>query len=114
MVVLNSYKNHFSIQFEEFYKKKNIITLYLPIYSSHLIQPFDIRYFNVLKQSYDRQFKTFIKVYINYIIKTEFFIAFKTAYLVIITTNNIQGDFRSIGLIPYNPQVVLSKLDIKL
>ncbi len=114
MIVLNGYKNYLLIQFKEFCKKKNIITFYLPTYSSYLIQPLDVGCFNVLKRSYSRQLKTFIKIYINHIIKTEFFIVFKTVHLAIITANNIQGDFRGVGLIPYNPQAILSKFDIKL
>ena len=114
MIVLDGYKSHFSIQFEEFYKEKNIIIFYLFVHLSYFIQLFDIGYFNILKQSYSRQFKVFIKVYINHIIKTEFFIVFKAVYFIIITISNIQGGFRGAGLMPYNPQVVLSKFDIKL
>jgi hypothetical protein len=40
--------------------------------------------------------------------------AFKTAYLQSITPEYAQAGFRRAGLIPYNPQVVLLKLDIKL
>ncbi len=89
MVVLDGYKSHLSIQFEEFCKEKNIITFCLFTYLSHLTQPLNIRCFNILKRSYGQQFETFIKAYINYIIKTEFFIAFKTVHLVIITASNI-------------------------
>jgi hypothetical protein len=39
---------------------------------------------------------------------------FKAAYLQSITLENCQAGFRGAGLILYNPQVVLSKLDIKL
>src|SRR6266699_6100247 len=102
MIVLDDYKNHFSIQFEEFYKEKNIIIFCLFIHSSHLIQPFDIGCFSILKRLYGRQFKVFIKAYINYITKTEFFIAFKTVHLIIIITSNIQRGFRDIGLMPYD------------
>ncbi len=102
MVVLNGYKNHFSVQFEKFYKKKNIIIFYFFTHSSYLIQSFDVGCFNVLKQLYSRQFEVFIKVYINYIIKTEFFIVFKAVYLVTITVNNIQRGFRGVGLMLYD------------
>ena len=55
-----------------------------------------------------------IKAYINHIIKTEFFIVFKAIYLNITRPENIQTGFRDTGLIPYDPQVILSKLDVKL
>ena len=34
----------------------------------------------MLKRAYGRQIKTFIKAYINYIIKVEFFLVFIAAY----------------------------------
>jgi hypothetical protein len=36
MIVLDGYESYLLAKFKEFYKEKNIITLYLPIYSSHL------------------------------------------------------------------------------
>ncbi len=102
MVVFDSYKSYLSTQFEQFYKEKYIITLYLPIHFSHFTQPLDIGCFNMLKRLYSRGFENFIKTYINYIIKTEFFIAFKVTYFNIITSENIKANFRNIGLILYN------------
>ena len=114
MVVFNSYKSYLSVQFEQFYKKNCIITLYLLIYFSYFIQSLDVGYFNILKRLYGRGFKDFIKIYINYIIKTEFFIAFKTAHFNIITPKNNKANFRDTNLIPYDLQVIISKFDIKL
>ncbi len=96
------YKSHLSVQFEQFYKEKYIITFYFLIYSSHFIQLLDVDCFNILKQLYNRSFKNFIKVYINHIIKTEFFIAFKAVYFNIMTPENIKVGFRGTNLIPYN------------
>jgi hypothetical protein len=55
-----------------------------------------------------------MKAYITYITKVEFFIAFKEAYLQSITVTNGQAGFRGAGLIPFDPQAVISKLDVKL
>jgi len=89
MIVLDSHKSHLLAQFEEFYKKKNIIIFCLFTHSSHLIQPLDINCFNVLKQLYSKELEDFIKTYINYIIKTEFLFAFKTAHFKTMTAINI-------------------------
>jgi len=89
MIVLNGYKNHLSIQFEEFYKEKNIIIFYFFTHSLYIIQPLDIGCFNVLKRLYSRELEDLIKAYINYIIKTELFIAFKTIYLNTMIFKNI-------------------------
>jgi hypothetical protein len=68
----------------------------------------------VLKRAYGRQIETFIKAHINHITKVEFFLAFQTAYIESMTVQNCQAGFRGAGLVPFNPQAVLSKLDVKL
>jgi hypothetical protein len=102
MIVLDDHKSHLSAQFEEFYKEKNIITLCLPVHSSYLTQPLDIDCFNILKRLYNKQLEAFIKTHINHIAKPEFFIAFKAAHLITMTTENIKAGFRSTGLLSYD------------
>jgi hypothetical protein len=68
----------------------------------------------MLKRAYGRQIKTFIKAHINHITKVEFFLAFKAAYEQLITIQNAKAGFRGAGLVPFDPQVVISKLDVKL
>ncbi len=52
-------------------------------------------------------------MHINHISKLEFLCAFREAFFASITERNIQGGFAGAGLIPYDPERVLSKLDIK-
>ena len=114
MLVLDGHESHESIVFQDYCKSHNIITLSLPAHSSHITQPLDVGCFSVLKRKYGRQIEDFIKAYINHITKVEFFIAFKAAYQQSITVQNAQAGFRGAGLIPFDPQAVISKLDIKL
>ena len=114
MIVLDSHESHTSAQFDQFCKEKNIITLCLPAHSSHLTQPCDVGCFGVLKRSYSKELKHFIKAHINHITELKFFIAFKAAHFATITPKNIKARFRSAGLVPYDPQAVLLKLDVKL
>jgi len=114
MLVLDRYESHESAEFQKYCKIYNIITLGLLLYSSYFIQPLDIGCFNILKRVYSRQIEMFIKVYINYITKVEFFLAFTTAYKKSITAQNCQTGFRRAGLVPFDPEAVLSKLDVKL
>ena len=48
------------------------------------------------------------------ITKVEFFEAFKAAFFASFSERNIQSGFRGSGLVPYNPDTVISKLDVKL
>ncbi len=79
-----------------------------------MTQLLDIGCFSVLKRAYGRQIKTFIKAHINHITKIEFFLAFTTVYKELITAQNAQAGFRGAGLVPFNPQAVISKLDVRL
>jgi hypothetical protein len=63
---------------------------------------------------YGRQIEGFMKAHIHHITKVEFLMAFKAAYPQSITVQNAQAGFRGAGLIPFDPQAVISKLDIKL
>jgi hypothetical protein len=63
---------------------------------------------------YGAEISLFIKARIMHITKPEFFPAFKAAFRRTFTQENVLGGFRGSGLIPYDPQAVLSKLDIRL
>ncbi|APA09832.1 hypothetical protein SS1G_05945 [Sclerotinia sclerotiorum 1980 UF-70] len=114
MLVLDRHESHESIPFQSYCKSNDIICLKLPLHSSHLTQPLDVGCFGVLKRSYSSQIEEFIKAYINHITKVEFFIAFKTAYQQSINSQNMKAGFRGTGLIPFDPQAILSKLDIRI
>ncbi len=114
MLVLDGHESHESAEFQEYYKAYNIITLGLSPHSSHLTQPLDIGCFSILKRAYGRQIETFIKAHINHIMKVEFFLAFIAVYKESMTAQNAQARFRRAGLVPFDPQAVLSKLDVRL
>ena len=114
MLLLDRHKSHQSAEFETSCKENNIITLCLPAHSSHLTQPLDVGCFSVLKRAHSREVEYFIKLYINHITKVEFLLAFKAVHFAAITKDNVKGGFRGAGLVPFNPEVVISKLDVKL
>jgi hypothetical protein len=52
LLILDTHESHHSESLELYYNEHKVITLYIPAYSSHILQPLDIRYFNPLKQVY--------------------------------------------------------------
>ena len=103
MLVLDGHESHVSAKFEDYCKKNCIITICLPPHSSHLTQPLDVGCFSALKRAYGRELEGLIKAYVTHITKLEFFIAFKSAHLKAITSDNIRGGFRGSGLVLYDP-----------
>jgi hypothetical protein len=86
----------------------------MPPHSSHLLQPLDVGCFSPLKKAYGRQVEDLIRSHINHITKIEFLPAFKAAFDSAITGDNIRTGFRGAGLVPFNPDAVISKLEVRL
>ena len=84
----------------------------MPSHSSHLLQPLDVGCFSPLKLAYGHEIEGLIRNYINHITKLEFLPAFKAAFYQAFTETNISASFRGAGLVPFNPDTVLSKLDV--
>ena len=58
--------------------------------------------------------ESLVRNHIHHITKLEFLPAFKAAFYESMTKDNICASFRGAGLVPFNPEAVLSKLDVKL
>ena len=114
LLVLDGHGSHHSDVFEQYCKENNIQTLCWPPHSSHLLQPLDVGCFGPLKRAYGRQIEGLMRAQISHIQKDDFFPAFKEAFNRTLTKINIQGGFRGAGLVPLDPQSVISKLDVKL
>jgi hypothetical protein len=68
----------------------------------------------MFKKAYGRQIENKMRAGITHITKEDFFPAFSAAFQEAMREKNIQGGFRGAGLIPHDPEAVLSKLDVKL
>ncbi|KAF1925185.1 DDE-domain-containing protein, partial [Didymella exigua CBS 183.55] len=114
LLILDGHASHHSLEFQELCKENNIYTLCMPPHSSHLLQPLDVGCFSPLKRAYSREVESLIRHHINHITKLEFLPAFKAAFNQSLTSANICSAFRGAGLVPLQPDAVLSKLDVQL
>jgi hypothetical protein len=114
LLILDGHESHNSVKFQQYCKEAKIITLCMPPHSSHLLQPLDVGCFSSLKRAYGRQAEDMMRNRINHITKIEFLPAFQQAYHRTITKENILGGFRGAGLVPHDPEAVISRLDVKL
>ncbi|KAH7463246.1 hypothetical protein FOMA001_g18207 [Fusarium oxysporum f. sp. matthiolae] len=114
LLILDGHESHQSADFQIYCEENNIITLCMPPHSSHLLQPLDVGCFGLLKKAYGREIERLIRRSITHISKTEFFPAFYAAFQETITEANIKGGFRGAGIAPFDPEVVISKLDVQL
>lgn len=86
----------------------------MPHHSSHILQPLDVSCFGPLKKAYGRQIEDLMRQQITHITKEDFIPAFRAAFGESMTESNILGGFRGAGLTPFDPERVISALDLKL
>jgi len=114
LLIIDGHESHNSEEFHKFCEEEKIIALCMPSHSSHLLQPLDVGCFSPLKRAYGNEISVLARNHTNHIAKETFLSAFKTAFNKAFTKENICASFRGAGLVPNEPEVVLSKLDLKL
>jgi hypothetical protein len=114
LLILDGHGSHVTPEFDLFCKEHLIITLCMPPHSSHLLQPLDVGCFAVLKRSYGRQIEGYMRNGVNHIDKPDFLAAYHAARTEAMTLANVQSSFAATGLVPHDPERVLSKLHAQL
>ena len=112
MLILDGHSSHATAEFDRFCTKRNIIPLYMPPHSSHLLQPLDVGCFSPLKRLYGQRITDKVQRGINTVDKTEFLYIYPTIHYQALSSSNIQSSFAATGLVPFSPDKVLSKLHI--
>src|SRR5450432_3876369 len=114
LLILNGHGSHITPEFDLFAKEHSIITLCMPPHLSHLLQPLDVGCFAVLKRLYGRQIEGLIRNRVNHIDKQDFLEVYYAARTETMNQANIQSSFAATGVLPYDPERVLSKLNTQL
>jgi hypothetical protein len=114
LLILDGHGSHVTPEFDLFCKDHCIITLCMPPHSSHLLQPLDVSGFAVLKRLYGRQIEDLMRVGVSHIDKSDFLPAYFTARTEALTSNTVCSGFAATGLVPYDPERVLLKLNTQL
>tara|TARA_R110002003_G_scaffold1844_5_gene23580 strand:+ start:522 stop:1697 length:1176 start_codon:yes stop_codon:yes gene_type:complete len=114
LLIVDGHDSHITPAFHQYCKENKITTLCTPPHSSHKLQPLDVGCFSPLKTAYGRQAENLMRSRINHITKIEFLPCFKAAFDAAITKNNILGGCRGAGLVPFDPEAVISTLDVRL
>ena len=114
LLILDGHESHNSVAFHQYCEEHKIITLCMPPHSSHILQPLDVGCFAPMKKGYGCQAERLMRNKITRITKLEFLTCFKAAFDTSITESNIQGGFRGAGLVPFDPEAVILKLEVRL
>jgi DDE superfamily endonuclease/helix-turn-helix, Psq domain/Tc5 transposase DNA-binding domain len=114
LLILDGHGSHLTPEFDLFCTEHLIITLCMPPHSSHLLQPCDVSFFAVLKRRYGQQIQGYMRRGTHHIDKQDFLEAYHIARTEAATIANIQSGFAATGLVPHDPERVLSKLRTQL
>ncbi|KAL1981882.1 hypothetical protein VTN96DRAFT_2069 [Rasamsonia emersonii] len=114
MLILDGHGSHLTPEFDHFCTENSIIPLCLPAHSLHLLQPLDVGCFLVLKRSYGGLVEESMRLGINHIDKTDFLTAYQKARMEAFKSENIRKGFAATGLVPYEPDQVLSRLHVQM
>jgi hypothetical protein len=112
LLILDGHGSHLTPGFDKACKDNNIIAIYMPAHSSHLLQPLDVGCFSPLKRAYRGLIEQKMRLGHNYINKFDFLRAYPTAHLEVFKPLNIQNGFAAAGIYPFKPKRVLEKLNI--
>jgi hypothetical protein len=113
LLILDGHESHKSLAFQDLCEENKIITLCMPPHTSHILQPLDVGCFAPLKRAYKEEIRDLADSHINHIDKKAFLAAFQQVYEHAFSLSNIRSSFKATGLIPDNPEAVLSKLEVK-
>ena len=84
----------------------------MPAHSSYILQPLDVGCFSPLKTVYGRQVEGLMRLGVNHISKEEFLTAYLEVHKATFTTSNIRAGFAATRLVLYEPERVLSNLNL--
>jgi hypothetical protein len=113
LLIIDGHESHQSLAFQDLCEQSKIITLCMPPHSSHILQPLDVGCFAPLKQAYKKELRGLADSYIHHIDKKAFLATFGPVFDKAFSKDNILSSFRATGLVPHNPEVVLSKPEVK-
>jgi hypothetical protein len=114
LLILDGHGSHLTPQFDQICAENDIIPIYMPAHSSHLLQPLDIGCFGVLKRAYSKVVEAQARLNRVRLDKTDFLEAYRTARTDAFKPETILNSFTGAGIIPFDPQHVISKLDVRL
>jgi hypothetical protein len=114
LLILDGHESYKLLPFQDLCEENKIITLCIPLHSSHILQPLNVGCFAPLKQAYSREIRVLALDYIGRINKKAFIATFAKVFEKAFSKANVTASFKATGLVPSDLLMVLSKLDVKV
>jgi hypothetical protein len=97
------------MKFIDYCDTNRILLITYPPYSTHSLQPLDVGIFSPLSTAYSKNLEEFLHklMGLSHITKWDFFRLFWPAWEQALLTSNILSSWRTVGIWPLNPEIVL-------
>ena len=110
LLILDGHRSHYNLRFCEYVWDNKVILLSYPGHSTHLLQPLNVGLFSPLQKAYGDAVAAHMKETRTGLTKGAFWGFYCAAQAKTYTPSNIKSAWRATGIVPYNPDVVLTKL----
>ncbi|KAJ6437064.1 hypothetical protein O9K51_10361 [Purpureocillium lavendulum] len=115
LLITDGHSSHVNMDFLEWCDQHRIIVAVFPPHSTHRLQPLDVSLFSPLSTAYTKQLiqwtaKTQGLINLS---KREFWTLFWNAFAASFSVENIVSGWERTGLLPLDPEVVLSQITAK-
>jgi hypothetical protein len=112
LLITDGHSSHINMDFLEWCDQHRIIVAVFPPHSTHRLQPLDVSLFSPLSTAYSNELVRWMSKSQGLIrlSKREFWTLFWSAFEASFSPENIASGWRRTGLLPFDPQVVLSQI----
>lgn len=111
LLIIDGHGSHVKALFIAACIRNDIDLLVLPAHTSHLTQPLDRTIFGPLKKRIDQLTQQYARFDRNRIAKAEWVKLLVKARIEALTASNIKAAFRTMGIHPYAPNLLLVQMD---
>jgi hypothetical protein len=112
LLILDGHSSHATPEFDQYCTENQIITLCMPAHTSHLLQPLDVSCFSPLKRAYGSHVQKLARQGVLHIDKVDFLSIYRQVRISVFLKQTIRNGFLATGLMPADPQRVLSSLTV--
>jgi hypothetical protein len=93
LLIVDGHGSHATLEFDQFCTDNKIITLRMPAYTSHLLQPLDVGCFSPLKTLYEHEVSELARQSIYHVDKLDFLQIYKNIRRRALSDPNIKAGF---------------------
>ena len=112
LLIVDGHDSHVTVEAIQFCVSHDIVLVCLPPHATHLLQPLDVGVFLPLSTYYSGLLEARCRFGSRNISKETFLELYLQARKLAISQKNVTSSWAKSGLVPYNPDVVLSKLPV--